>query len=53
VQEWERQKAIYQRGLAAGVLSFGFAFFYLNRTNRSGILNGGVIGGKKRRASGR
>ena len=25
----------------------GFAAFYLNRTNRSGILNAGVIGGKK------
>ncbi|HEX3070340.1 MAG TPA: DNA adenine methylase [Thermoanaerobaculia bacterium] len=24
----------------------GFAFFYLNRTNRSGILNGGIIGGR-------
>jgi DNA adenine methylase len=23
----------------------GFAFFYLNRTNRSGVLRGGVIGG--------
>ena len=24
----------------------GFAFFYLNRTNRSGVLNAGVIGGQ-------
>jgi DNA adenine methylase len=24
----------------------GFAFFFLNRTNRSGILNGGMIGGR-------
>jgi DNA adenine methylase len=24
----------------------GFATFYLNRTNRSGILNGGIIGGR-------
>jgi DNA adenine methylase len=24
----------------------GFAFFYLNRTNRSGIMNGGIIGGR-------
>lgn len=47
--ERARQKAIYRRGLAAGVLSLGFAFFYLNRTNRSGILDGGVIGGKKQK----
>ena len=26
-------------------MNLGFATFYLNRTNRSGILNGGVIGG--------
>lgn len=30
----------------AGSLELGFATFFLNRTNRSGILNGGVIGGK-------
>jgi DNA adenine methylase len=49
VQEWARQKAIYRRGAAAGILAFGFAFFYLNRTNRSGILDGGAIGGKKQK----
>ena len=27
-------------------LTLGFATFFLNRTNRSGILNGGVIGGR-------
>ena|SRR5712691_2974003 len=47
--ERARQKAIYRRGLEAGVLPLGFAFFYLNRTNRSGILDGGVIGGKKQK----
>jgi DNA adenine methylase len=44
--EWERQKAIYSKGLAAGKIALGFAFFFLNRTNHSGILNGGMIGGK-------
>jgi len=28
------------------LLNLGFAFFFLNRTNRSGILNGGMIGGR-------
>lgn len=46
VEEWNRQKTIYRQGLDAGVLELGFAMFYLNRTNRSGILNGGIIGGK-------
>lgn len=49
IRERARQKAIYRRGLAAGVLPLGFALFYLNRTNRSGILDGGVIGGLKQR----
>lgn len=41
-----RQKAIY-RNPAAATLELGFATFYLNRTNRSGIIHGGVIGGNK------
>lgn len=39
-----RQKAIY-RDANSDTLDLGFATFYLNRTNRSGILHGGVIGG--------
>lgn len=44
--EWRRQRAVY---LAAGprTLELGFATFFLNRTNRSGIISGGVIGGKQ------
>lgn len=45
--EWSKQKAIYARGLSAGKFALGFATFFLNRTNHSGILNGGMIGGKK------
>lgn len=44
--ERARQKAIY-RDPSAGSLALGFATFYLNRTNRSGIIHGGVIGGNK------
>ncbi len=46
-EEWTRQKAIYSSGLSAGSLALGFATFFLNRTNHSGILNGGMIGGRK------
>jgi DNA adenine methylase len=47
--EWNRQKNTYRRGMSAGVLALGFAMFFLNRTNHSGILNGGMIGGKAQR----
>lgn len=49
---WEQQKAIYcelraraMRGEMYDAMSLGFATFFLNRTNRSGILKGGMIGG--------
>jgi DNA adenine methylase len=44
--EWKKQKQIYANGIASGIFPLGFATFYLNRTNHSGILNGGMIGGK-------
>ena len=46
LEERLRQKAVY-RDPDAGTLALGFATFYLNRTNRSGIIHGGVIGGNK------
>lgn len=45
VNEWKRQKAIYRSADRYDYLNLGFATFYLNRTNRSGVLNGGPIGG--------
>lgn len=39
-----RAKAVLMSSESRG-LELGFAAFFLNRTNRSGILNGGVIGG--------
>jgi DNA adenine methylase len=49
VTEWDRQKCAY----ATESMGFelGFALFYLNRTNRSGIMNAGVIGGRKQTGS--
>lgn len=44
--EWKRQRAVYL-SKTAKTLDLGFAAFFLNRTNRSGIIGGGVIGGKK------
>jgi DNA adenine methylase len=47
--EWRRQRVVYQSGTSVGRLALGFATFYLNRTNHSGIMNGGVIGGASQR----
>lgn len=45
IDEWKRQKEIFKRGYCGNDLEYAFSVFYLNRTNVSGILNGGVIGG--------
>lgn len=45
VEEWERQRTIYQEG-SDDPVDLAFSTLYLNRTNRSGVLGGGVVGGK-------
>lgn len=45
VAEWRRQKEIYNDRSSSSSFDLGFAAFFLNRTNRSGVLNGGPIGG--------
>lgn len=44
IDEWYRQKEILQNSKTMS-FELGFATFFLNRTNRSGIINGGPIGG--------
>lgn len=46
MDEWHLQKQIFTDKDPAFLFELGFATFFLNRTNRSGILNAGVIGGK-------
>lgn len=46
VDAWDVQKEIMAAGANHEFLETGFAMFFLNRTNRSGILNGGIIGGR-------
>lgn len=43
--EWHKQREIYLSPSGREDLELGFATFYLNRTNRSGILDAGPIGG--------
>ena len=44
IEEWNRQRAFINNSDKYSY-ELGFATFYLNRTNRSGIIKGGVIGG--------
>ncbi len=47
LDEWHRQRDIYRAADASDPVALGFATFFLNRTNRSGIMNAGVIGGQR------
>lgn len=43
---WAHWRAVMMGQVEASELERGFATLFMNRTNRSGILKGGVIGGK-------
>lgn len=45
MEEWSRQRMICLTQNDKYSFELGFATFYMNRTNRSGIIKGGVIGG--------
>ncbi|MGO5116611.1 DNA adenine methylase [Candidatus Avoscillospira sp. LCP25S3_F1] len=46
VEEWDKQRKIQDQKEESNYLELGFSTFYLNRTNRSGIIKGGIIGGR-------
>jgi len=47
METWEAQKYVVDNHKSCkDKTALGFACFFLNRTNRSGIIKGGVIGGK-------
>lgn len=53
IKSWRAQKEIqknkdnYDLNKKEDLLTLGFSTFFLNRTNRSGVINAGVIGGLK------
>jgi DNA adenine methylase len=49
--EWCRQRAVYDKRDTAAFEDLALATLFLNRTNRSGIVSGGVIGGKEQRGT--
>ena len=46
ISEWKNQRAL-QQDKSASIFRIGCSTLFLNRTNRSGILKGGVIGGQE------
>ncbi len=44
IDEWHRQRDVHRQASGRS-FELGFATFFLNRTNRSGVVKGGVIGG--------
>jgi len=47
IKNWRKQKAIQKNKEKVSLLDLGFSTFFLNRTNISGVINGGVMGGLK------
>lgn len=45
MEEWIAHREVFRNPTEHSEFDVGFATFYLNRTNRSGVLTGGVIGG--------
>ena len=53
ISEWQKQREIFRAAESRGdSLRLGFATFFLNRTNRSGVIKGaGVIGGLEQKGN--
>jgi len=51
IAEWKRQHEVQLNKKTADLLELGFSTFYLNRTNRSGIINAGVMGGVEQKGN--
>ncbi|WP_434132217.1 DNA adenine methylase [Sporomusa sphaeroides] len=43
--EWKKQREVYIKQDLSNNLELGFSTFFLNRTNVSGVIKGGIIGG--------
>lgn len=45
IEQWRKQRKIQEVKSKADILELGFSTFFMNRTNRSGIISAGPIGG--------
>lgn len=50
-EEWSRQRTIYLEHDVSNPFQLGFSTFFLNRTNVSGVVKGGLIGGKDQKGT--
>lgn len=46
IDEWKKQKLVQEQKESVDTLELAFSTLFLNRTNHSGIIKGGVMGGK-------
>lgn len=46
IKTWEKQKEIQKEKDTTNLFELGISTFFLNRTNVSGVIKGGIIGGK-------
>lgn len=52
LEEWERQRGVYLAQDDRDPTGLGFSMFFLNRTNRSGVIkSAGVIGGRAQKGN--
>lgn len=51
IEEWFKWRSILREEHNASLVEKGFATLFMNRTNRSGILKAGVIGGKSQNSN--
>lgn len=49
LEVWEKQKQVQKQKDNTDLLTLGFSTFFLNRTNRSGIIKAGAIGGRSQK----
>ncbi len=49
LEEWDKQRLIQSKKEEVSLLDLGFSSFFMNRTNRSGIIMGGMIGGRSQK----
>ncbi|MFS1564335.1 MAG: DNA adenine methylase, partial [Candidatus Arsenophonus phytopathogenicus] len=51
IDEWHHQRKIMVHAKSSNIFELGYSTFFLNRTNRSGILLGGILGGKEQKGN--
>lgn len=51
LETWYEMREVYRARESSDLFELGFATFFLNRTNRSGVLTGGVIGGLRQQGT--